>query len=258
MKGLTAEILSDGSAAAVAYTLDMDGNEETIVDREIVYAVVDLNTAEVVRTIRATNDGYLDENPQLAAVTFPKQGQESFVLGWYTEQAVARDSAAVLNGGEESSAQDTLADIRLLDFDASGSPMQGLPDSISQVADGYDVSITSNFRFTKNAETIDDLSILWVERAEGTLQEVGGTEGSAAEPGNEAVPQTERDVLKGIKFYTYGQNDEMIRFTGAVDVAEMEDSTLIDHFDAYVSDPENNEIKAVILGTTYGKDGATP
>lgn len=257
VKGLTAEILSDGSAAAVAYTLDMDGNEETIVDREIVYAVVDLNTAEVVRTIRATNDGYLDENPQLAAVTFPKQGQESFVLGWYTEQAVARDSAAVLNGGEESSAQDTLADIRLLDFDASGSPMQGLPDSISQVADGYDVSITSNFRFTKNAETIDDLSILWVERAEGTLQEVGGTEGSAAEPGNEAVPQTERDVLKGIKFYTYGQNDEMIRFTGAVDVAEMEDSTLIDHFDAYVSDPENNEIKAVILGTTYGKDGAT-
>ena len=76
--------------------------------------------------------------------------------------------------------------------------MQGLPDSISQVADGYDVSITSNFRFTKNAETIDDLSILWVERAEGTLQEVGGTEGSSAEPGNEAVPQTELDVLKGI------------------------------------------------------------
>ena len=108
------------------------------------------------------------------------------MLGWYTEQAVARDSAAVLNGGEESSAQDTLADIRLLDFDASGSPMQGLPDSISQVADGYDVSITSNFRFTKNAETIDDLSILWVERAEGRCRKLAGQEGSAAEPGNEA------------------------------------------------------------------------
>ena len=81
VKGLTAEILSDGSAAAVAYTLDMDGNEETIVDREIVYAVVDLNTAEVVRTIRATNDGYLDENPQLAAVTFPQTGAGKLCVG---------------------------------------------------------------------------------------------------------------------------------------------------------------------------------
>ena len=253
VKGLTAEILSDGSAAAVAYTLDTDGDENTIEDREILYAVIDLNTAEVIRTVRATNDGYLDENPQLAAVTFPEDGQERFVLAWYTEQAVAQDSAEVLDGGAESSAQETIADIRLIDFDASGSPMQGLPDSISQVADGYDVAITPNFRFIKHAETINDLSILWVERADGTLKAVSETEDSSTK----STLKTERDVLKGIKFYTYGQNDEMIRFTGAVDVAEMENSTLIDHFDAYVSNAEHNEIKAVILGTTYGKDGAT-
>ncbi len=257
VKGLTAEILSNGSAAAVAYTLDTDGDEESIEDREIIYAVVDLESGEVVRTVRATNDGYLDENPQLAAVTFPGDDQERFVLAWYTEQAVAQDSAEVLDGGEESSKKETIADIRLLDFDASGSPMQGLPDSISQVADGYDVAITPNFRFTKNADTISDLSILWVERAEGTLKAVSEATRSSTESGDLSALKTERDVLKGIKFYTYGQNDEMIRFTGAVDVAEMEDSTLIDHFDAYVSDPENNEIKAVILGTTYGKDGAT-
>jgi len=36
---------------------------------------------------------------------------------------------------------------------------------------------------------------------------------------------------------------------------EMYDGTLIDHFDAYVSDAASNEIKAVILGTTYGAGG---
>ncbi len=36
----------------------------------------------------------------------------------------------------------------------------------------------------------------------------------------------------------------------------MKDSTLIDHFDAYVSNARINEVKAVILGTTYGAEGA--
>ncbi len=257
VKGLTADILSDGSAAAVAYTLDTDGDDKTIKDREIVYAVVNLERSEVVRTVRATNDGYLDENPQLASVTFPGEKAERFVLGWYTEQAVAQDGAAVLDGGEKESTKDKLSDIRLIDFDANGNPMQGLPDSISQVADGYDVKITSNFRFTKNAATINDLSILWVERADGTLRAVEGTGGAVTASVDMSALKTERDVLKGIKFYSYGQNDEMIRFTGAIDVAEMKDSTLIDHFDAYVSDAISNEIKAVILGTTYGEGGAT-
>ena len=63
-------------------------------------------------------------------------------------------------------------------------------------------------------------------------------------------------MLKGIKFYTYGENQELIGLTGVVDVAEMKDSTLIDHFDAYVSNARINEVKAVILGTTYGAEGA--
>lgn len=53
-------------------------------------------------------------------------------------------------------------------------------------------------------------------------------------------------MLKGIKFYTYGENQELIGLTGVVDVAEMKDSTLIDHFDAYVSNARINEVKAVI------------
>ena len=88
------------------------------------------------------------------------------------------------------------------------------------------------------------MSILWVERAEVIDSE------------NENSLPAEKDVLKGIKFYTYGENQELIGLTGVVDVAEMKDSTLIDHFDAYVSNARINEVKAVILGTTYGAEGA--
>ena len=115
---------------------------------------------------------------------------------------------------------------------------------MNQIASGQNASITSNFRFTKNSNTINDLSILWVERAEVIDSE------------NENSLPAEKDVLKGIKFYTYGENQELIGLTGVVDVAEMTDSTLIDHFDAYVSNARINEVKAVILGTTYGAEGA--
>ena len=239
VKAIVAAMLDDGTAA-VAYTLDTDSSDTTTSDREIVYAVVEKDSGEVSRSVRATNDSYLDENPQLTAVKFG--ADQRFVLGWYTEQAVSSDSASVLDGGGNSTSAQTVSDLRLLDFNAGGVTEQRLPDSISQVADAYDVSITSNFRFTRGSESISDLSILWVERAEK----------SAAGSGASSV---EKDVLKGVKFYTYGQNSELISFTGAVDVAEMPDSTLIDHFDAYVSDPSANEIKAVILGTTYGENG---
>ncbi len=237
VKGITAAMLHDGTAA-VAYTLDTDMDDNTIVDREIYYAVVDESSGEVSRNVRATNDAYLDENPQLTTVAFSgAKDEERFVLGWYTEQAVANDTAVTLDGGEQETAGETTADIRLMDFNENGIYTQLLPDSISQAATAYDVSITPSFRFTKNADSITDLSILWVERAA------------------ELDRETEKDTLKGVKFYTYGQHDELISFTGAVDVAEMGDGTLIDHFDAYVSDAANNEIKAVILGTTYGADG---
>ncbi len=239
VKGIVTAMLEDGTAA-VAYTLDTDRKDGTVTDREIVYAVVGAD-GQVLRNVQATNDAYLDENPQLTAVRFG--GEQRFVLGWYTEQAAAADSAAVLDGGGGSPGGETVSDIRLLEFDASGTTGQLLPDSINQAANAYDVSITSNFRFTKNSDTISDLSILWVERA-------------GRDDETEIEKEVEKDVLKGVKFYTYGQNNELISFTGAVDVAEMGDATLIDHFDAYVSNSAANEIMAVILGSTYGANGA--
>ncbi len=250
VKGITAAMLEDGTAA-VAYTL---GTGADITGQEIVYAVVDIGSGDVVRNVQATNDGYLDENPQLAAVKFADE-QERFVLGWYTEQAVSTDSARVLDSGSETgSGSETVSDIRLLDFDQKGVSGRFLPDSISQAADAYGVSITSDFRFTRNADTIEDLSILCVERAQGStavLPEEGS--GSQSDDADLSALQAEKDVLKGVKFYTSGG---AVRFTGAIDIAEMPEATLIDHFDAYVSDSAANEVKAVLLGTTYGANGA--
>lgn len=236
VKGIVADMMTDGTAA-VAYALDTDLNDNTTTDREIAYAVIGTD-GEVTRNVQATKDSYLDENPQLTSVKF--DGQERFVLGWYTEQAVASDGAAVLDGGEDETSAETVSDIRLMEFGADGTTSQLLPDSMDQISSDYDVNITSNFRFTKNSETIDDLSILWVERAEEITAEDEST-----------ATLVERDVLKGVKFYTHGVDHQQISFTAAVDVAEMGDGTLIDHFDAYVSNAETNEIKAVILGTTY-------
>jgi len=261
VKGITAAMLNDGTAA-VAYTLDHDDDAGTLTDREIYYAVIGMNH-EVIRNVRATNDNYLDENPQLAAVTFPGAGNaERFVLGWYTEQNVASDAADTLNGSGiaaenvTTAADTTIADIRLMDFNENGIYTQLLPDSISQAASAYDVSITPSFRFTKNADSITDLSILWVERSGSSAAEAPADmpEDTYSETGIQSL-SAEKDVLKGVKFYTYGQNHELISFTGAIDVAEMGDGTLIDHFDAYVSNAANNEIKAVILGSTYGENG---
>ena len=259
VKAIVAEMLQDGTAA-VAYTLDKDGGDNTTNDREIAYSVMSAQGNEVLN-VEATNDSYLDENPQLAAVTFPTDtdGEERFVLGWYTQQAVAQDGAEALDDGSDSTSSDTVSDIRLLDIDKNGVTGQLLPDSISQVADAADVSITSNFRFTKNAQSINDLSILWVERSQAEAESLDGVE-TTAQDDDTAV--AEYDVLKGVKFYTYGEKNEQVRFTGAVDMADMSaapagEGTVIDWFDAYVSNSGTNQVKVVILGTTYGKDGET-
>lgn len=74
VKGIVAAMLDDGTTA-VAYTLDRDGSETTTTDREIAYGVINAK-GEVVRSVIATNDAYLDENPQIAAVTFPDAGED--------------------------------------------------------------------------------------------------------------------------------------------------------------------------------------
>lgn len=114
--------------------------------------------------------------------------EERFVLGWYTEQAVSSDGAVALDGGEGAASDETMSDIRLMEFGGDGTTRQLLPDSMDQIASDYDVNITSNFRFTKNSTTINDLSILWVERAEEVTKNEDET----------SAMLVERDVLNTV------------------------------------------------------------
>lgn len=223
VKALTAAMMSDGTSA-VSYTLDGDENDNTVNDREIYMAVIESVTNEVERNVRATTDDCLDENPQLTKVVFPSDNKEHFVLGWYNEE-------------QDEESEDTVSDVKLMEFDKNGITGTLLPDSISSVADSDDVNITSDFKFTKGSETIEDLSLAWVERADKIKTEDG------------TDLYTENDILKSVKFYTNGQNGEIIRYTGAMKLADMKDGTLIDSFDIYRGD--NGDLNSLILGTRY-------
>ena len=261
VKGLQAAMLADGTAA-VTYTLDTDGNGQSATDREIAYTVVS-GEGKVVRSVRVTTNGDLDENPQITTATIGGDENERFILGWYTEKKVATQAsqAAQADAGKEEF--ETESDIRLLEFDKDGVAGKRLPDSLSQAAD-EDVRVTSTFRFAKNVDSIEDLSILWVEREEEQETEepeFGENNTGTAEPPRtdnfSGVETKEWDVLQGVRLYA---NEGAYRFTGSMALADMKDhsvGTLIDSFDAYVSNHETNEVKAVILGTTYGEDGQT-
>ncbi len=240
VKAITSAMLDNGTAA-VAYTLDTDLMDETIADREIVYAVIGAD-GEVIRNIRCTNDEKLDENPQITTVVFPQDGSQRFLLGWYTQSV-------------DSSVSGAGSDICLLDFDSQGITGQLIPESMSKIARAADVSVTSNFRFSKNASSITDLSLIWVERDNSLADDQNGENAAstAAVSHDMSGESVEKDVLKGIKFYLYGENDQFVGLTDALSVAEMSDATLINHFDAYTSN--GTEIKAVILGTSYGLNG---
>ena len=227
VKGIEAAMLEDGTAA-VTYTIDTTGIEPTTPGTgslmnsglETVFAIVD-NSGAAVKNIRMTNDTYLDENPQIATVSF--EDAERFVLGWYS---VHDADGALIN------------DIRLCSFDKNGTLYDKFIDSISSVNAGSQLNISRKFRFAKNAETIEDLSILWAQTQEAGIAE-------------DDKIVADKDLLKAVKFMK--DSNGRIYITSQLDVAEMGDFTLIDHFDAYMSD--DNTVKAVILGSDYDGNG---
>lgn len=222
VKGLVTASLSDGTTAA-AYIIDTDGTDSTYTDRELVYSVI-APDGSVTRTVRATTDDCLDENPQIAAVKF-SDGSEKFV--------VARYSVTIDEEGN------TENDIRLIDFDNEGIVCGVVPQSMSKVTEGID--ITSDFIFSKNSETIDDLSIVWVERRST----------------DDSENPVDYDALSAVKFYSLGENGDVVGATGKFDVTEMAPGTLIDSYDSISSAETSNRLTTVILGTSYGVDGET-
>jgi hypothetical protein len=223
VKGLEARMLADGTTA-VAYTIDTVGTEFALGDEtqgvnsglEAVWAIV-ATDGLVARNVRLTHDRYLDENPQITSVTFD-DNNEWFVMGWHS----VHDADGV-----------SVNDIRLCAFDRNGTLHPEFIDSISSVNEYAAVNISPNFRFVKNARTIHDLAILWSEPANG---------GDI----NKDSTLIDKDVLRAVKFADDGGH---VYITSALDITEMPDFTLIDHFDAYTN--AKDSVRAVILGTSY-------
>ena len=239
VRGIEAAMLSDGTAAVV-YTLDQNAADGSNQDWETVKAILPAGAAseDTVRTFQLTSDASLDENPQIAAVTCG-DGTERFVIAWHTEQPVA-------DTGE------TESDIRLAALDRNGVLYSAMPESLGQSAAGTGVDIGSNFRFAKNAETIGNLAILWVDSVSpDKLNDKTYDDSSldSAVSGSYSAQHMGHDVLQAVKFV---EQDGSYTVSGAVEVASMEaNRSLIDSFDAYVA--PDHTVKYVLLATDYSE-----
>ena len=258
VKGIEAAMLTDGTAAVV-YTLDT-GDREDNTDWETVVALIpdapetqtragdtseEVKSEDTVRTFRLTKNSDLDENPQITTVTFGTgdDAVERFVIAWHTERAIqaANEEGKLVNTGE------TQSDIRLAAMDRSGVLYENMPESLGRATEGTGETVGSNFRLVKNAGSMDDLSILWVDSVSGGADEEDYSKGNAAGAFAAAYQNNVGyDVLKAVKFVKGGNSYTV---SGTVEVAKMESGTLIDHFDAYVN--EEKKVKSVILGTNY-------
>jgi len=223
VKGIDAAMLEDGTTA-ITYVIDRR-NGQNATDLEVVYGIVD-NSGDVLRNVQLTSDENIDENPKLATVKLDAEGEPYFVLAWHSVEDV---------GGRGKH------DLRLAAFDAAGNLNPDFIDSLSDLVRNMPTNLTSNFQFSKNAETLDQLSILWVEPA---LKVYDRSDGNTT--------FEERDQLTALRFST---RDGFIYTTAAQQVAEMAAGTAIDSFDAYVQ--PDGTMKAIILGTSYDFENLT-
>jgi len=216
VKGLTASMMSDGTAG-VAYTLDCSTeNTNPTGGYETVFAVIGSNNS-LINDLRLTNNNFIDDNPQLAVVDFGKvEGGEKFILGWHSETT------------------EGISDIKLAAIDNSGCVYDGFIDSINSINENSAVSIGDSFHFVKGENIgIEDLSLMWVDPIQDYDETVDNT--------------VEKDCLKAVKFMRDANGK--IYLTAALDVATLDDYMLIDHFDAYTA--QDDRVNAVMLASSY-------
>ncbi|MDO5331130.1 MAG: S-layer homology domain-containing protein [Bacillota bacterium] len=216
VKAINAAMLPDGTSAVI-FVIDTDSDDSTYLDREIFWAVIDEN-ANVKRVVRATNDDKTDENPQITATKI--NNKDCFVIAWYSSD-------------ETATSEQTYYNICMADFGADGIVMDRLPQSLEKMITEKDLNITSDFRFTKGSNSVEDLALVWVERTEKSNMQEGYT--------------VEYDILNSLKFYTFGDGNR-VALTGVQKLADAPDSTLINNFDVVCT---NNDATSVFLGTEY-------
>ena len=195
--------------AMAVYSLDRSGAGDTS-DYEIAYCTVAAD-GNPGTAMLATRDSNLDENPQVVAANFGI-GDDRFVIGWHS-----------VRGGS--------SDIQLLAVDGSGTMSNSFPGSLSALTSSGNAVVGGDFRFaslSENYRSINDLTIVWNETV------------------NDANGAVDHGILKAAKL-RHAANTYTL--SAPLKLAELPDRTLADHFDAYVSGP--NQVQAAIQATQY-------
>ena len=195
--------------AMAVYSLDRSETGETS-DYEIAYCTVAADGTPGTAML-ATCDSNLDENPQVVAANFGS-GDDRFVIGWH-------------------SVRDGSSDIQLLAVDGSGTMSNSFPGSLSALTSSGNAVVGGDFRFASlsgDHRSLNDLTIVWNETV------------------NDANGAVDHGILKAAKL-RYAENTYTL--SAPLELAELPDRTLADHFDAYVSG--SNQVQAAIQATRY-------
>ena len=195
--------------AMAVYSLDRSETGDTS-DYEIAYCTVAADGTPGTAML-ATCDSNLDENPQVVAANFGS-GDDRFVIGWH-------------------SVRDGSGDIQLLAVDGSGTMSNSFPGSLSALTSSGNAVVGGDFHFASLSgghRSLDDLTIVWNETV------------------NDANGAVDHGILKAAKL-RYAANTYTL--SAPLELAELPDRTLADHFDAYVSG--TNQVQAAIQATRY-------
>ena len=195
--------------AMAVYSLDRSGTGDTSA-YEIAYCTVAADGTPGTAML-ATCDSNLDENPQVVAANFGS-GDDRFVIGWH-------------------SVRDGSSDIQLLAVDGSGTMSNSFPGSLSALTSSGNAAVGGDFRFASlsgDHRSRNDLTIIWNETV------------------NNANGAVDHGILKAAKL-RYAENTYTL--SAPLELAELPDRTLADHFAAYVSG--SNQVQAVIQATFY-------
>ena len=195
--------------AMAVYSLDRSGTGDTSA-YEIAYCTVAADGTPGTAML-ATCDSNLDENPQVVAANFGS-GDDRFVIGWH-------------------SVRDGSSNIQLLAVDGSGIMSNSFPGSLSALTSSGNAVVGGDFRFASlsgDHRSRNDLTIVWNETV------------------NNANGAVDHGILKAAKL-RYATNTYTL--SAPLELAELPDRTLVDHFDAYVSGA--NQVQAAIQATRY-------
>ena len=195
--------------AMAVYSLDRSETGDTSA-YEIAYCTVAANGTPGTAML-ATRDSNLDENPQVVAANFGG-GDDRFVIGWH-------------------SVRDGSSDIQLLAVDGGGTMSNSFPGSLSALTSSGNAAVGGDFRFASlsgDHRSLNDLTIVWNETV------------------NDANGAVDHGILKAAKL-RYAANTYTL--SAPLELAELPDRTLADHFDAYVSG--SNQVQAAIQATRY-------